>query len=354
MSAAHELDIVRQNERLTFPSNVHLKFVYWAHTVDNIPNVAPHLEQADAVTFEMVGIAPQEGLESRQAGKRYEKAANHIVQGIATEQEKKYVDWYDELGRRKVEMIKGLPKKPRIFLVDDYAEYTDVEEEIIGKAFGHRLLDGEEYARDFLAYETGYSVVREDLALRQISIAAHRIGKDSKPKQLAILYGAAHRELSVAARALGAKVDRVFVGDYDDDDVARVVAKMMRYNLIPLFDDLESEHRDTILAAIAIDAATVHSRSKSRFMSSASAVLRTVSNLDPETRGRLWSMARDINGYGRRKIYSDKKLIENGGKLRTLRRLPSIFRAVGRSLKMEDEYLAAAKTTTKRQHNDVE
>ncbi len=343
MSAAQELDIVRDNERLRFPQNVEIKFVYWAHTIANIPKVAPHLVGADAITWEMAGIDTPEGLNQHQAGKRFEKAANHIVQGIATEDEVQYIDGYSRFSRKKVEMIAGLPKRPRIYLVDDYAGRTKDDDELSQSAFSHRLYEGDEYVRDMIAHDAGYMVEREDLTLRQLAVVANRLGKDGKPKQLAVLYGAGHRELSVAVRELGGNVTRVFTNEFYEDRVVNVVVKMMRYGVLPRFDDLEPSQVDTIMAAVAIDAAIGHNREQNADLQSAATVLRAVSRMDTGTRDRLREMSRDANGYSRRKQYSDKKLISKGGRLRTLRRLPSIMRSVSKGMKIEDEFVSAAR-----------
>ena len=341
MNVAHELDIVRENERLSFPPNVELNFVYWSHTEDNLSHLIPHLETADAVAQETASIPEREGMNVRTMAKAYERAVNHEIQGIATEQQQKLLGTFDDFSIERVKMLTALPNKPRFFLVDDFMGRTDEDEQQTMQAFSHHQLDGEQYLTDNLDFYTGYFSHREGVTLAQLAMIARKLGRSGEQKQLAVIYGSHHTALSVAARALGANVTRTFATPRLQSTIPQVVSKMIRYNRLPHYEDMTIEQRDTIMAAIAIDAATAHGRATgSPRLKSAAGVLRAVADLDPEVRDDLWVKARNINEYSRQRHYKDKKLA-GGSKLRILRHIPTMVRFAAKAMSFEDEFVSA-------------
>lgn len=345
MSRAAELDLVQANQGLYFPPNVELNFLYWTHSVENIPSLEPHLQSADAIVDEVAHIDAGQGHVPKSAGKRLEKAMNHAVQGIATSDETRFISSYSRYVRDKVDLFKRLPRKPRLYLVDDYAGTTPEKQAFTDRALGYTLLEGEDYAKDNLEFYVDQMFEREHITLNQLSAIAIRLGKSGDEKVLAAPYGSRHTALSVAARELGANVHRRFLQDRTPDTVVDVIAKLIRYNVLPPLEDTSAEDFATFLAAISIDAALDHQRSDHYAITSAAAVLKTVSELKPSIRRELMEKAHEINNYNRKKHHGKKTV--KGKPFRVVTHLPSIVRFMKQSMSLESDFLQAAEQQRK-------
>lgn len=294
-SIVDQLDLVRANPNLHFPDNVTLNFVYWQHVAENLPDIRPYLLTADAVALESFTIDRDEGYSQKAAGRRMTAVVNHIVQGIASDEDHGFLEGYDDYTWEVARLLASLPKKPRIFFVDDYADVPEEEVSLFDDLTSGASYERGSHIEDWLYFNSETTFHRESVALSQLSAIASRLGRSGSNREIAVLYGANHRLLSVAARRFGANVVRHSVHDHAIDRVTQVASRLIRFGMLPDLDSLSEEDLLTIKAAAEADRASGYVRSVSGPMMSSANLLEAVSALEPSAREYLLMVAREVN-----------------------------------------------------------
>lgn len=209
------LDILQDCADLqgTFPKNVELKFIYWEHggeddgetPEDKASRLAAHCMSADRIGCE---VATTFRSDPREVQQEY-KIINDIIAG--RKPNKTIDEMYGKLEGASSSLFfslaldramkaRGRRKSPKFFPFDKFEFIQDVEKDVI--------LDG-------LSAKAQHRVAgirdRENHALRQLFYQAKMLGRDGRQHQIAVIYGAYHTPVSVAARELGANTTRIFV-----------------------------------------------------------------------------------------------------------------------------------------------
>jgi hypothetical protein len=198
--------------RGTFPPTVELKFVYWVHGMDNggeppdvkMARIAPHVIMADRIAFEVASAesknpaydVPHEfsvinDILSRKGNKATigDYYGDSVVSTIFAD------SWF--LAQHLRDM--GRTQPLQLFPVDVFAEKFEEPD------------TSESDFRGAAEQEAADNRHREVTVLRQLQQQANLLARDGGQRQIAIIYGAGHSLVSVAARELGAPVSRVFV-----------------------------------------------------------------------------------------------------------------------------------------------
>jgi len=226
----YNLDLVKDCADLAgmFPKNVELKFIYWTHgsatdkisSYDKMNRIAPHVEAADRIAFE---IAASEGPDPAKNVPREFRLMNDAI--ASTYQVKRMSEACRTLkptstlafGLALARCLRdrGVRKVPRMIPIDSFGTTTI---EAMQEAKANRV---DSPFPERVRLEGVWMRERENIVIRQLHAYAQHLGRDRKPHQIAIIYGSSHSLVSVATRTLGAPTSRVFldesiitIGDY--------------------------------------------------------------------------------------------------------------------------------------------
>ena len=211
-----QLDLVKDCAELsgTFPANVELKFIFWAHgnvydgesSAQKAARVAPALLEADYIGIEVAGTVHEDP--------RHVEQEFAVINSLLDKdnQHRKIRDGYGELQPTtalidSIDLVMRLRKLGRTstpqFFPFDIFENIAVSD--IRSKFEYLTWD------DYIISRARLMRHRENTAIRQFHAQATVLATDGQPHQIAILYGASHTAVSVATQALGAPTSRVFV-----------------------------------------------------------------------------------------------------------------------------------------------
>lgn len=259
-SMGPSLDLVRDCSDLdgTFPANVDLKFIYWRHgqraqdyATENVQmdtnavKLAPHLLDADVIGTEVHSSAH----ESPEGVYAEFEIINKMISGMVRHNTSDPTQVFTQRQIRNMyknvcqtyyshECVKlataiwahtGI-KELQFFPFDKMSPKTRAVDDKPANKSDAAATNGKEPSNleEYLLNELVDYRDRESLALRQIHTEATDLAEDEKPHKMAIIYGAMHTPVSVAARQLGANVERVFL-DGTPNIVSWLIVRQLRY-----------------------------------------------------------------------------------------------------------------------------
>lgn len=228
----HELDIVRENRGLTFPSAPELKFLFWWHGSGSVADLVPHLADVNPILLEFSGETwPVE------EEPRHSKSQAYFAKLNAVTAEDANIKARDTLTRNNSysQLTFELAGNGQTFIpIDTIAATRD--ELARAKFLGSKATQSD-------ADKVAYIAYRDSIDLRQIASIAREYYDAEK---IGIVMGAGHRMLAPAAKQLGATVSRVFIHppQYELTEVKSIMKSLVRWGHYASFEDIPAEDRE--------------------------------------------------------------------------------------------------------------
>lgn len=309
-----DLDLVHDNPRLTFPEDVELNFVFWRHTPEGMPYLKRHLLGADAIAMEVFSLSAsveghEEVISMANMGRRVEKQINRYVSEKPIKGDLKALRSYGGYCWEMAQLASSLPAKPRVYFVDDYANNSgDSEMQRLKSKTDGPLFDvDEQRLSDLLEFIGDCSFEREALVLEKLSRIAFGLSKRGPGRQVAVIYGAAHNLMAVAAKQMGAQVTETYVHGIPSDIImSKYISDMIRFGALPHFDEMSDDLKKRAISAIVVDIAFRLFSSSDAGIAGAAEVWRLIEGADLDEVGSLVDRAMQVNTF-------DKLFYENGG-----------------------------------------